>query len=105
MSHAASGLQDRHQVDGTGRQPVLLFQRSDNPIDHLDIGSAFDLGQDDAVQSRCDHRLQIAKSEPSVQSVHPHIGPNPVVFSTGQGQRLGHHSPRRRLLGHRHRVF
>ena len=67
----ARRLDDRNQIDVTEGQSSVPFQLSQQPIDRCEPGRAFDLRENDAVQTGLHDRDQVAIAEFGVDGVDP----------------------------------
>jgi hypothetical protein len=97
----ARRLDDRDQIDITERHSSVTLELRQQPIDRCEIGRAFDLRENDAVQTGLHDRHQIVIAEFGVNGVDPDIKQSlPGTF-----ERSRHYLACRRFLGDRHSIF
>ena len=73
IGDALAGFDNRHQIDAANGQAALALEAGHHPIDHLQIGRALDLGQDDAVDTLGDNRFDIAEGVFGVESINADV--------------------------------
>ena len=82
-------------------QAALAFELRQQPVDRGEPGGAFDLGQDDPVETGPHDREQIAVAELGIDSIDPDIQETAPLPREGSRDRLAGG----RLLGRRDRVL
>ena len=98
---ALTGLDDRHEVDGTLLQPPLALELAEHPVHRLQLAGRLDLGQHDAVHACRHDGLEVAVAILGIEPVHAHV----AEAGAGRLQSLHDDRPRRFLLRRGDRVF
>ena len=76
--HAATGLDDRQQIDAAFGQTAGSFERRDGPVHGHELGGGLDLRQRDPVDPGGHHRLEILEAQRGVECVDPDVAESPA---------------------------